>query len=260
MQIFLRVARYALPVAFFTYAAIFNLGYARFPDTGEIAIDHTALSGAMTAKLDSVYRLSLPHRESSIGLIGAFRYLALGEGRKGVLIGSDGWLFTTEEVRPMSNDLDRSFARIVQVQKLLNASGAQLVIVPIPGKLDVHAFHSDPETAAGIVTLYDAFLAGLKVRDVPVLDSRAAMRVDGARAIAFFRTDTHWTPRGAEDVAIALAASGLVPLGNTSFKLSTNAQHTFSGDLVSYVTTDKLAAQLGLQPEKAVPYTAMPDV
>ncbi|RYH97557.1 MAG: hypothetical protein EON48_18365, partial [Acetobacteraceae bacterium] len=96
MQIILRTARYALPVAFFSYAAIFNLGYARFPGPQEVPTDRTALTGALTAKLDSVYRQSLPHRDSAIGVIGALRYLAVGEGRKGVVTGRDGWLFTAE--------------------------------------------------------------------------------------------------------------------------------------------------------------------
>ena len=54
-------------------------------------------------------------------MLGALRYMALGEGRKGVLAGSDGWLFTTEEVRPLTDDLDRSLARIDRVRDRLAA-------------------------------------------------------------------------------------------------------------------------------------------
>ncbi|HLQ18303.1 MAG TPA: hypothetical protein VK146_04920 [Tabrizicola sp.] len=75
MQFILRSARYALPVAFFTYAAIFNLGYARFPGAEEVPTDRTALTGALTAKLDETYRKSLPHRDGAIGVMGALRYL-----------------------------------------------------------------------------------------------------------------------------------------------------------------------------------------
>jgi alginate O-acetyltransferase complex protein AlgJ len=256
MQIILRTARYALPVAFFTYAAIFNIGYARFPGTEEIAIDRSALTGTLTAQLDSTYRQSLPHREGAIGLFGALRYLLVGEGRQGVVIGDEGWLFTTEEVRPLTDDLDQSLARIARVRNQLEESGARLVIVPVPGKLDVQVAHSDPETAAGVATLYDDFLAGLAARDVPVLDSRAALRRDSSQDVTFFRTDTHWTPHGARNVASALARSGLVPPGETSFSISAEPEERFTGDLVSYVTTDALAALLGLQPETARPYIA----
>ena len=100
MQIILSSARFVLPVVFFGYAAVVNLGYARFPGPEEMPRDISALRGALTAEVDSTYRQSLPHRGPAIGMIGALRYLALGEGRKGVVAGRDGWLFTAEEIRP----------------------------------------------------------------------------------------------------------------------------------------------------------------
>ena len=84
MQPILRSARYVLPVAFFGYAAVFNLEYARFPDPDEVPLDVTALRGALTARMDEVYRQSLPHRDPAIGVMGALRYVTVGEGRKGV--------------------------------------------------------------------------------------------------------------------------------------------------------------------------------
>ena len=258
MQFILHAARYALPVAFFTYAAIFNLGYARFPGADEVPTDRTALTGALTAKLDETYRKSLPHRDGAIGVLGALRYLTVGEGRKGVITGEEGWLFTAEEVRPITDDLDASLDRIARIRDRLQAAGARLVIVPVPGKIDVHAAHADPQAAQGIATLYDAFLAGLDDRGVAALDSRAALRVDAARDAAYFRTDTHWTPHGAEHVAQALAASGLVPPGETDFTLTTGNEVQFIGDLVSFVTSDDFAPMIGFAPETATPYTVSP--
>ena len=133
------------------------------------------------------------------------------------------------------------------------------MIVPVPGKLDVQVAHADADTAHGIATLYDAFLAGLRDQGVPALDSRAALRVDAARDAAFFHTDTHWTPLGAEHVAQALAASGLVASGDTGFTVETGPERTFTGDLVSFVTIDSLAPMLGLPAEVATPYTVTPD-
>lgn len=256
MQVILRSARYVLPVVFFGYAAVVNFGYSRFPGTEEIPRDMTALRGALTAKLDSVYRESLPHREPAIGMIGAMRYLALGEGRKGVVTGRDGWLYTAEEVRPPPIALAMPLNRIAEVRDRLAAVGAQLVIVPVPGKLDVQVAHTDPETAAGIVQLYDRFLAGLSLRGVAALDTRSILSAEAAERPAFFRTDTHWTPAGAEAVARGLAASGLVPPGSTPFAVATVAVDRFTGDLVSFVTDEQLAPLVGLKPEVAAPYTA----
>lgn len=256
MQIFLRSARFILPAVFFGYAAVVNLGYARFPGVEEVPRDITALRGALTAKLDSVYRQSLPHRDPAIGVMGAMRYLAVGEGRKGVVAGSDGWLFTAEEVRPAPKSLDPALDRIERVRDELAAAGSRLVIVPVPGKIDVHVEQSDAETATGIAQLYDRFLDGLSGRDIAALDARSFLRAQAATGRAFFRTDTHWTPKGAEAVAKGLARSGLVPMGEMPFSVTQGAVDRFTGDLVSFVTDDRLAPLVGLSPEITAPYTA----
>lgn len=257
MQPILRASRFLLPAAFFSYAAVVNLGYAQFSGRGDMQADGDLLRGGLTAGLETVYRQSLPHREPAIGMIGALRYLAVGEGRKGVITGSDGWLFSAEEVRAPTDDLDQSLDRIARIRDRLEAAGARLVVVPIPGKLDVMVAHGNPETARGITTLYDAFLAGLKNRDVPVLNARPALRRGAETELSFFRTDTHWTPKGAEDVAQALAASGLVELGDTEFDVAWSPQQEFVGDLVAFVTSDSLAPSVGLSPEAVTPFTAV---
>lgn len=257
MQTILRASRFVLPVAFFSYAAVVNLGFAQFPGQSDLSAGVDLLRGGLTAELDSVYRQSLPHREPAIGMIGALRYLAVGEGRKGVVTGSDGWLFSAEEVRAPTDDLELSLDRIARIRDRLEAAGARLVVVPVPGKLDVMVDQSDAETARGIATLYDAFLAGLKDRDVPVLNARAALRGGAAAELAFFRTDTHWTPEGAEDVAQALAASGLVELGDTHFDIEWSPRQEFTGDLVAFVTSESMAPSVGLTPESATPFTAV---
>jgi alginate O-acetyltransferase complex protein AlgJ len=142
------------------------------------------------------------------------------------------------------------------VRNLLAAAGADLVVIPVPGKLDVHATQTDPETAAGIAQLYDRFLAGLERREIKVLDARAVLRAEAAARPAFFRTDTHWTPGGAEAVARGLAQSGLVPVGETPFAVTSVSVKRFTGDLVSFVTDEELAPFVGLTPETAAPYTA----
>ena len=257
MQVILKAARYALPVAFFGYAAVVNLGYTKLPGANDLSFDIGLLRGTLSAKVDSVYRESLPHRAPAIGMIGALRYLAVGEGRKGVVTGSDGWLFTAEELRPMQDPLSVPLGRVADVQAKLAAVGAKLVIVPVPGKLDVYVTHGSPDEAVGIAGLYQQFLAGLVAQGIPALDARAALKTAAASQPAFFRTDTHWTPAGATAVAQALAASGLVTPGDTGFDTTRAAQKTFTGDLVSYITTDGIAPLLGLTPEAAVPYTAV---
>ncbi|NJM82191.1 MAG: hypothetical protein HC844_06575 [Tabrizicola sp.] len=256
MQTVFRNARFVLPVAFFGYAAVVNLGFAEFAGPKSLASADALLKGEVTANLDSVYRKSLPHREPAIGVIGAIRYLAVGEGRKGVVAGEDGWLFTAEEIRVMPEPLAVPLERVAGLRDRLAEAGVTLVLVPVPGKLDVYADEASLAEAQAITALYDGFLAGLEKAEIPALDTRATLRTVAADRPAFFRTDTHWTTDGARAVAEGLAASGLLPKGEDAFDVLPEKPRSFTGDLVSFVTTDSIAPYLGLAPEEATPYTA----
>jgi alginate O-acetyltransferase complex protein AlgJ len=255
MQFILRKMRYVLPVVFFSYSAVVNFGFAEFPGHNDVALDRTALTGALTAKMDEIYRHSLPHREPAIGVMGALRYLAVGEARKGALTGKEGWLFTDEEVRPMADAMP--LKEIVRLRDQMAEAGVTLVMVPVPGKLDVYAANATEEEAAGISALYDEFRAGLAAEGIMAVDARAALREVAAKGPAFFRTDTHWTTEGAAAVAEAVKTSGFVPMGEAAFAIEDGAKESFVGDLVTYVTTDNIAPYIGFSPEEAVPYTAV---
>jgi alginate O-acetyltransferase complex protein AlgJ len=98
-------------------------------------------------------------------------------------------------------------------------------------------------------------MAQLQDAGVAVVDTRPAMM--GKRA--FYPTDTHWSEVGVEAVTQAVAASGLVAKGDTVFQAEQGTAKTFTGDLVSYVTTDSMAPAIGLAPETVTPMVAVAD-
>lgn len=257
MQTLYRMSRYVLPVVFFGYAPFANLAYFEEPG-GELApFDMGVLKGTLTASFDHAYKTAMPHRDASIGLIGATRYLLAGEGRKGVIAGKDGWLFTAEEARPLMPDLGPSLDQIAQVREDLAEAGAMLVLVPVPAKMDVAAHHADaPELSANMAGLYASFIDGLRREGIDVVDTRPALIAMDHAAPAFFATDTHWTLEGAKAVAQNVAASGFVALGDSEMKIEPQPARAITGDLVSYVTTDALAPMIGLAPEHVAPYIA----
>ena len=57
--------------------------------------------------------------------------------------------------------------------------------------------------------------------------------------------------------ASARAASGLVAKGDTVFEVQEGTAKTFTGDLVSYVTTDDIAPSIGLAREEVTPIVAV---
>lgn len=249
-----------LPVAFFGYAAAANV--ALFTGEG-LGLTETDLTrGGITAEVDTLYATALPHKDPSVGWIGALRYALLGEGRDGVVVGDDHWLYTTEEFR-FADAAPRSMAETVagmaELQAKLAEEGAELIVVPLPTKLEVEsAFAPGREAVARSVGEYDQFLGALSAADISYFEARDvfAARGDG---VAFLRTDTHWTPGTAEAVAQALGGSGLVETGEDSFTRVASAPQTFQGDLVTFITSDALAGFVGLRPETVEPWVAEPD-
>jgi alginate O-acetyltransferase complex protein AlgJ len=255
MQSIYRMSRYVLPVVFFGYAPFANLAYFEEPG-GELApFNLDVLKGTLTASFDHAYKTSMPHRDASIGLIGAARYVLSGEGRKGVIAGNDGWLFTAEEARPVVTDLAPSLEQISNIRDQLAAAGATLVMVPVPAKVDVVAAKANmPELSGKMEGLYTTFIDGLRGQGIDVVDTRPSLLAMADTTPAFFATDTHWTLDGAKTVAQAVAASGLLAAGSTEMSVEPQAAKTITGDLVSYVTTDSMAPFVGLAQEQLSPY------
>lgn len=215
MQSLFRMSRYFLPVMFFGYVPFANLAVYEEPGGKLAAFDMAALRGSVTHSFDTLYKTAMPHRAPSIGVMGAARYLLIGEGRKGVVVGRNGWLFTTEETRPLPASLSPSVAKIAEVRDLLAARGARLVVkVPLPAKVDVQTAEAGtPELSAEMAGFYADLLAKLNAAQVETVDARTPLVELVKTKPAFFATDTHWTLDGAATVAAAVAKSGLIPLG-----------------------------------------------
>ena len=226
MQAIYKASRYVLPVLFLGYGVYAN--YDLFM-SGTAKLDTSAdlLSGKITAQIDHLYKADLPHREGAVGLVGAARYALMGEGRKGVLTGDGGWLFTAEEARVMEDPLASEVARIVAVRDQLEAQGITLVMVPVPAKADVYAETADfPDVSAEMSARYDGFRSELAAANVISVDTRPSLMAAKADGAMFFPTDTHWTVAGAGEVARAVAATltdaGL-NAGGASFTASAEA-------------------------------------
>ena len=255
MQTLYRMSRYVLPVVFFGYAPIATLAYFEEPGGKLAPFDMGVLKGTLTASFDHAYKTAMPHRDASIGLIGAARYVLSGEGRKGVIAGSDGWLFTAEEARAPIKDINESLDQIAAIRSQLAASGITLVMVPVPAKMDIEAQKANAaEVSNYMASLYGDFVIGLQRAGIDVVDSRPALLAMGENA--FFATDTHWTSAGAKAVAQSVASSGLFEVGKADLTVVSQPEKTMAGDLVSYVTTDTLAPLVGLAPEHVIPYMA----
>ena len=250
-------SRLILPVAFFGYGIwanldIFTRSDDRFQATGSV------IRGEVTEGLTRAYARAMPHREPAVAWIGAARYLLAGEGREGVLVGEDGWLFTEEEAVFASNDQIRRVVEEVQTaQERLAAVDARLVVVPVPAKADIQREEGPDERMALMMEVqHERFMGALREAGIEAADVRPALLEVAGAGQAFLRRDTHWTPTGATAVAEALAGTGLVPLGSESFTRRDGPPVEVQGDLVSFVTSEPVAQRLGLGPERVTPFVA----
>lgn len=247
------IARMAIPAALVAYSAwsaseaLPNVG-ARIEQAHWTA--RSWFDGKATAAIDSTWSDALPHRDFASGIVGAGRWLALGEGKEGVVPGRDGWLFTAEEARSMPEPLSASLARIAVLEETLKEMGVALTIVPLAGKADIYRDETrNPSMANDLEARYDDVLASLRAMGIDTVDSRTALVSEAEVSQVFYASDTHWTRDGAAAVARAIAAD--LPSGDTVFEPVETETVAFHGDLTKFITTENYATAIGLEEETA---------
>ena len=202
------------------------------------SITDGAASHALEAELDK----NIPVRQPSIDAWGVLEYNLFQNGRTGVLVGQDGWLFTDEEFkRPKHFDaeIQGKLEYIAQVKQALAANGTQLAVVVIPAKARVYAEHLGRyKKPAYWDNVYSSFVANLKKRGVITPDALPALEAAKSQGDLFLKTDTHFTPTGARVIAKSIAetikASNL-GLTAASFTELPGKPVEHSGDLLKYI-------------------------
>ncbi|MEN0088185.1 MAG: hypothetical protein AAF737_07105, partial [Pseudomonadota bacterium] len=93
------------------------------------------LHGRAAQAVESAYEQDIFFRSSAIGLFNAIAYGVFGEGRQGVVVGSDGWLFTVEEFEwsnETPTEIERNTAFIVDAVADLTARNLPVTIALVP--------------------------------------------------------------------------------------------------------------------------------
>ncbi|MGP4693070.1 alginate O-acetyltransferase AlgX-related protein [Agrobacterium cavarae] len=249
-----------LPAALFGYAGIANFAMpARItPSQSQQELSLSSyFNGGVTGHLEELYRDGLPHRQPAVEMVGAARYLLLGEGRRGVVAGANGYLFTDEEFRFSGNTdalVSESVDQIATVSQTLADRGIKLIMVPLPMKSDIYHNELDQPAASSMAKeIYDSFQAKLAARGVSSVDTRSALVAAQKDQQVFLRTDTHWTPAGAQVVAEAVAAQALGEKPGI-FDPVPGKSEEVEGDLVKYVTGGVFASFVGLGTETVTPF------
>jgi alginate O-acetyltransferase complex protein AlgJ len=227
-----------------------NFSAVALPKASEI------FDGKAAATFEAQYRNDLFFNDASRTLFGTVRYVAFHEGRHGVVVGNDGWLFTSEELeRPddYQSRIAAGFERIKEVKERLDQHGVTLTVALIPQKTDIYSDKLTAKEAASIQSVdYEATRARIAALGVTAPDLREPLLAARRTAPIFLRTDTHWTPFGAQVAAMAIGEEAGIAADATKTLVET-AAISVSGDLKKYLSLGSFAESAGYPIETVRP-------
>jgi alginate O-acetyltransferase complex protein AlgJ len=174
-----------------------------------------------------------------------------------VILGKDQWLYTDEEFDAVANGEQNeadNLAIIKGVQETLKKQGTQLVLAIVPAKTRLYPEHvGDTKPSALHTDLYQQFHAQVNQAGIIAPDLLAPLQSAKDKGQVFLRTDTHWTPMGAEVVAQQLgeAISKQTPLSGDpqTFVTEAKSSEPYKGDLTNFLPLDPLFSNLLPKPD-----------
>ncbi len=103
-----------------------------------VAADTPVLNGKLSHAFEKHYDAQFPVKQFGTNVWAALDYALFGEGRPGVVIGQDGWLYSDEEFKPVADGkqhLRDNLAIIRGVRDELARQDIQLVLADTAGRL-----------------------------------------------------------------------------------------------------------------------------
>ena len=228
---------------------------AVFTPPGRISV----LAGRWAARYGEHYEGQLAVRPFAAALWDLLRYALFAEGGRGVLVGRDGWLFTTEEFEVVRLDEAPAvpYLELVgDVHRALAARGVALVVALVPAKTSIYPEHLGRRytVPARFEGRYASLRARLSAMGVQAPNLEGPLREARTRQAVFLRTDTHWTPAGARAAAEALAPFIVPELEGrgsprTAFVGTAGDEQAYRGDLLSFIRLGQWFERFGPPPD-----------
>jgi len=221
------------------------------------ASETSVLDGKLTQAFEKHYDAEFPVKQLGTNLWALASYTLFGEGRQGVIIGQDGWLFSDEEFKPATqpDQLQDNWRLVNAVRLELERRGVTLVLALLPAKARLYPEHlNDDRPALAQQRLYPKAHEMMRQTGVNGPDLLPALREAKAQEPVFLRTDTHWTPFGAEvaarSLAEHLARQGIWQHGDQTFVTEAVDSREHKGDLLSFLPLEPYFADRQLPAEQ----------
>jgi alginate O-acetyltransferase complex protein AlgJ len=217
------------------------------------------LNGELAKAIETHYEANFPGKQLGVNLWAAIDYTLFNEGRPGVVVGNQGWLYTDEEFDVAADaraSVAANLAAISKARAALASEGVQLVAAVVPAKARVYAEHiADRKPARAHEAAYDALVTALNARHIPTADLRDILTSGKSKEPTYFRTDTHWTPWGAHlaanEIARVTARAGLAPESRAAYITRRQRRDAHRGDLCNFLPLAPYFTQL-LPPRESV--------
>ena len=202
------------------------------------------LRGGWTADIDEQLDEGMAFRQRAVEVFSLLEYRLFRQGREGVIVGSNDWLYTAEEFTFYEDEAQAiadNIALMKEARATLEAQGTKLIVALVPAKARVYPEHLGryrlPNYAA---PRYQNVLRTLQTEGFITVDLLEALSHHKAGTPLFLRTDTHWTVEGADVAAQAIAQSSSQHFNLTGLfqeRHTTNilASRTYQGDLLGFI-------------------------
>lgn len=201
-------------------------------------VDAPWLDGTWAAQWEDRLDAEFTPRQWGVEFWGVIEWTAFRQGRPGVVVGEQDWLFTSEEFEALpgrADEIASKRARVRAVRDRLAAQDIGLVVALVPSKARIY---DDRATLPDAMDrTYDAFRQGLVADGVRAPDLVGPLQQARAQGEVFFATDTHWTPRGAGVVAATLrsAVPDWTEQDGAAWRMAPADDLEVEGDLLRYV-------------------------
>jgi alginate O-acetyltransferase complex protein AlgJ len=169
--------------------------------------------------------------------------------------GCPGWLFIADELkinRFARANADTKAQAVIDLQQQLAKRGVKLLVAVVPDKSRIATEQLCGVTRPGqLQNRVSNWTAALHSKGINALDLTSTLQPLGAAA--YLRTDTHWSEKGADAAAKAVAAqvsaSGMQATPQKSFDVRNAPLAPRPGDLVRLAGIDWLPVALQPAPE-----------
>jgi alginate O-acetyltransferase complex protein AlgJ len=220
--------------------------------------DARVINGSFAKAFESHFDDTFPAKKLGVNLWAALDYVLFREGRPGVVLGREGWLYTDEEFKVeegYERHIRENLALIGSVYRELAREGISLVVTVVPAKARVYSEFLDGRAPTEAhAELYARLLDSLTRSRIPTADLLTPLRQGKSREPTYFRADTHWTPWGAKLAAARTAevvrGTGVAQESASRYVTRHEATRPYRGDLLSFLPLDPYFTALLPPPEK----------